>query len=242
MRQTKYITSGGLAFSEEKDMEKLRQFSLKGWHVSDFKFMGYTLEKDESTDYIYSIDYRSLKKEEEEEYFDYFSSSGWTHVTSEGDIHLFRAHPGTKPIYTDRDTTVEKYKNSSGSMKKLAIPFVFTTLLLWVGAMISSGTLQSILLGVATILSIIALPAAWTVIATYRNKWKVEGREGLVHFVRAIPFFVLFLVAILLFLVGARDPGPTIYLLISMMVGAIAFPTVIWVIMSLYHMVQGNRD
>ncbi|MFD1852244.1 hypothetical protein [Oceanobacillus bengalensis] len=45
MRQTQYIMSGGLAFSEDKDMEKLRRYSLDGWHVSDFKFMGYTLEK-----------------------------------------------------------------------------------------------------------------------------------------------------------------------------------------------------
>src|SRR5699024_10695817 len=119
MTQTKYITSGGLAFSEEKDMKKLRRFSLKGWHVSDFKLMGYTLEKGESSDYIYSIDYRWLKGEEDEEYFDLFSTTGWTHVTSEGNIHLFRARPGTKPIYTDRDTTVEKYENSSGLMKKL---------------------------------------------------------------------------------------------------------------------------
>ena len=132
MRQTKYITSGGLAFSEDKDMEKLRQYSLKGWHVSGFKFMGYTLEKGESSDYIYSVDYRSLKEDEEEEYFDFFLSSGWSHIASEGDIHLFRAHPGTKPIYTDRDTTVEKYKNSSDSMKKLAIPFILITVLVWV--------------------------------------------------------------------------------------------------------------
>lgn len=48
MRQTKYMMSGGLAFSEDKDMEKLRQFSLKGWHVSGFKFMGYTLKKDKA--------------------------------------------------------------------------------------------------------------------------------------------------------------------------------------------------
>jgi len=64
MRHTKYVMSGGLAFSEDKDMEKLRGLSLKGWHVSDFKFMGYTLEKGESTDYIYSVDYRSLKEGE----------------------------------------------------------------------------------------------------------------------------------------------------------------------------------
>ena len=83
MKQTKYITSGGLAFSEDYDMEKLRQFSLKGWHVSDFKFMGYTLERVEILDYIYSVDYRSLKEDEEEEYFDFFSSSGWSHIASE---------------------------------------------------------------------------------------------------------------------------------------------------------------
>ena len=77
MNKTKYITSGGLAFSEGKEMEKLRRFSLKGWLVSGFKFMGYTLEKGERTDYI---DYRSLKEDEKEEYVEFFSSSGWTHV------------------------------------------------------------------------------------------------------------------------------------------------------------------
>ncbi len=53
-------------------MEKLRRLSLKGWHVCDFKFMGYILEKGESSDYIYCIDYRSLEDGEEEEYFDLF--------------------------------------------------------------------------------------------------------------------------------------------------------------------------
>lgn len=45
MNQIKYITSGGLAFSENKDMEKLRRYSLKGRHVFDFSFMGYSLER-----------------------------------------------------------------------------------------------------------------------------------------------------------------------------------------------------
>ncbi|GIN58758.1 hypothetical protein J8TS2_30770 [Lederbergia ruris] len=233
MRQTKYIPSGGLAFSEDEDMEKLRRFSLKGWHVSGFKFMGYTLEKGESLDYIYSIDYRSLTEDEEEEYFAFFSSAGWSHIASEANIHLFRALPGTQPIYTDRDTTVEKYKNLSDSMNKLAIPFVFITALVWIGAMISSGILQSILLGVAVILSIIALPTAWTIITTYSNKWKVEGRKGLVNLVKTLPFLVLLIVVILLLFVRGIDS--TIKLLTYMIAGAIALPTAIWVIMTLYH-------
>ncbi|WP_428912160.1 DUF2812 domain-containing protein [Niallia sp. Krafla_26] len=239
MSKTKYITSGGLAFSEEKDMEKLHRFSLKGWHVSGFKFMGYTLEKGESSDYIYSIDYCSLKEDEKEEYVEFFSSSGWTHVDSEGDIHLFRAHSGTKPIYTDRETTVEKYKQSSSSMNKLAIPFVLITALLWLGTVMSSGTFKSILLVVAAIFSIFAIPTAWTIIATYRNKWEVEGRKGIVKVVKLIPFLLLIIAIImLLFFYGTNN---SVGLLTSMIIGGIALPTAIWVVMSLYHKVGGKR-
>lgn len=239
MRKTKYMMSGGLAFSEEKDMEKLRRFSLKGWHVRDFKFMGYTLEQGESSDYIYSIDYRSLKEEEKEEYFDFFTSSGWSHIASEADIHLFRARPGTKPIYSDRDTSVEKYENSIRSMKNLAIPLVFITVLVWIGAMISSGTLKSFLLAAAAILTVIAIPTAWTVIATYNNKWKVKGRRGLVNLLKTIPFLLVF-IAVIILLFFDRS-GSAVRLLASMVIGAVAIPTVIWVIMSLYHKMRGKR-
>lgn len=240
MRRTKYIMSEGLAFYENKDMEKLRQYSLKGWHVSDFKFMGYTLEKGESTDYIYSIDYRSLQKEEKEEYFDFFSSTGWMHVASEGDIHLFRAYPCTKPIYTDSATTVEKYKNSSDSLKKSAIPCILITILLWAGAMITSSTLKSILLVLAVILTVIAIPTAMTVAVAFNTKWKIEGKRGLVNLVKVVPFFLLFTaIIILLFVEGTSD---TVYILTSMLIGAIALPTIIWVIMSLYYKVSGKQE
>ncbi|MET3508076.1 DUF2812 domain-containing protein [Halalkalibacter oceani] len=239
MKQTKYIMSGGLAFAEEKDMEKLRRFSLKGWHVNDIKFMGYTLEKGESLDYIYSVDYRSLKEEEEEEYFDFFSAAGWTHVASEGNIHLFRAAPGTKPIYSDRDTTVEKYENLNGLTKALVIPLIVVTVLVWLGTMISAGSLKSVLQVVAVILTIIAIPAAWTAIATYSNKWKVEGKKGLAKGVRMIPF-VLFAIAVMVvaFVDGSRS---AIHLLAYMVIGAVALPSVIWGIMSLYHKMKRSR-
>lgn len=230
MRQTKYLTSGGLAFSEDKDMEKLRKFSLKGWHVKNFKLMGYTLEKGESLDYIYSIDYRWLKEDERKEYFGFFSSSGWSHVTSEGNIHLFRAHPGTKPIYTDRDTTVEKYKSSIGPIMKITIALFFITALVWVGAVISSGTLESILLVAAIILSATTIPAVWTTITTYSNKWQVEGRRRLAKLGKTVPFLFLAIAVIFLLSVGGTDI--TVDILTSGVIGAIALPIAIWGIMS----------
>lgn len=239
MRQTKYITSGGLAFSEEKDMEKLRRFSLKGWHVSDFKFMGYTLEKGECIDYIYSVDYRSLKEGEEEEYLDFFSSSGWSHVASEGDIHLFRAQPNTKPIYSDRDTSVEKYGNLARSLNYLAVPFGLLTVLAWIGVMISSGTLQFIISTVAVIFTVIALPLALTVMATYTNKWKIQGKKGLVNLLKTIPV-LLFLLAVFVSLY-VTGTGSTAKIFASMIIGAIALPAAIWAIMSLHHKMAGKK-
>ena len=238
MTKRKYITSGGLAFSEQKDMEKLRRYSLKGWHVKQFKFMGYTLEKGESTDYIYSIDYRSLNKGEDDDYYDFFSSAGWTNVTSEGDIHLFRAHPGTKPIYTDRDTTVSKYENSSRFMNKLAIPLIIMTVLMWLGTVLTSGISHTVFLTIALILTVLAIPTTWTVIATYNNKWKVEEKKGRVNFTRAVPYLLLIIATTTLALGG--DKGLIISVLSSTIIGAVAFPTAIWLIMSLYHKVRQN--
>lgn len=241
MRQTKYVMSGGLAFSEDKDMEKLRSYSLNGWHVSGFKFMGYTLEKGESSDYIYSVDYRSLAEGEKEEYFDLFSNAGWSHIASAENIYLFRAHPGTKPIYSDRDTMAEKQGNSIASMKSFVIPFTLITAMAWIGAVLSSGILESILLLLAVILSIVAIPTAWTVLTTYSNKWREEGRRGLVKLVRMIPYLILLLVAGAVVLLGFNSIGTTVKILISMMVGAIVFPTAMWIIMSLYHKVGSKR-
>lgn len=242
MRETKYITSGGLAFSEDKDMEKLRRYSLKGWHVRDFKFMGYTLEKGKSSDYIYSVDYRSIKENEKGEYFDFFSSSGWSHITSEGDIHLFRAQSGTKPIYSDRDTSVEKYENLNRSLKYLVIPLLLITVLVWVGVMISSGIFNSLLQVMAVIFSVIAIPMTMTLFATYNNKLKVKEKKGLVYLLKTI-LILLFLVAviILLFVFDSGDSDRVVYILLSMVIGAIVFPTAIWLILSLYHKLRGKK-
>ncbi|MGE7917274.1 DUF2812 domain-containing protein [Lysinibacillus xylanilyticus] len=192
--------------------------------------MGYTLKKGESSDYIYSVDYRSLKVDEEEEYFDFFSSSGWAHIASEGDIHLFRAQPNTNPIYSDRDTSVEKYENSARSMNYFAIPFVLITVLTWVVAIISSGKLQSILLTIAVIFTVIAIPTTMTVIATYNNKWKVKEKNGLVNLLKTI-LVLIFLIAVLILL---YVNGSAVNIFAYMIVGAIALPTAIWAIMSLY--------
>ena len=66
--------------------------------------------------------------------------------------------------------------------------------------------------------------------------------KGLVNLSKNIWLIVLLAVIILFLLfVGGTDTDPTINLLTYMIAGAIALPTVIWVIMSLYHKMGGKR-
>lgn len=236
MKETKFITSGGLAFFEAKDMEKLHKYSLKGWHVKAFNFMGYTLEKGEKVNYTYSIDYQTLNNIEREEYFNYFELADWNHITSTGNIHLFRAENGTPPIYTDQETTIEKYENLRNSITKFTIPFVVMTILFWILTLLTSGVFKTSVYVVAIIFSIIAFPALGTLVAAYQNKWKEEEEAMKVNLAKTIPILCIFIALISMLFFNGRNV--TLDILMSMIIGAIGFPLIIYIVMSLYHKVK----
>ena len=102
----------------------------------------------------------------------------------------------------------------------------------------SSGTLKSLLDAIAVIFSVIAIPLALTVFATYNNKLKAKGKKGLVNLFKTIPFLLLFVAIILLFVV---DSTRAVHIILSMVIGAIVFPTAIWMILSLYHKLAGKK-
>lgn len=125
MKKIKYVPSGGLAFFEEKDMKKLSNYAKEGWILESFAGIGYKLRKGEPRNIEYSLDYQ---KEVDDEYFTFFEEAGWSHVCSVGnEIHLFSAPTGTKPIYSDKPTTIEKYEREKKQMGKAALPFFTST-------------------------------------------------------------------------------------------------------------------
>ncbi|WP_150284302.1 DUF2812 domain-containing protein [Rummeliibacillus sp. TYF-LIM-RU47] len=229
----KYVISGGLAFSEDKDLEKLRKYSLKGWHVNGFKFMGYTLEKGKSKDYIYTIDYRTLKKEETEEYFELFSSSGWTHISSQANIHLFRGLPGTSPIFSDRETEAEKHEHLGYSIKWFVIFLALGTILLWVGTSITKGHLQTMFEILAMVCTVVAIPATWTGFAINNNKWKAEGKKGLVKLTSCLPIVLVAFSIFLLFRI-VEDSNNIFRLIAYLFIGAILIPIVVQIFIPIY--------
>lgn len=176
MEKTKYMMSGGLAFLEGSDMESLRKKSLKGWHLQKFSFMGYRLVQGEPEDVIYTIDYHLIDEKDEEEYFELFEMAGWSHVCSEYNMHIFKAPHGTKPIYTDKTTTIEKYSRLRRSLQKWTLS-IFAILLLFIGlTKMTTGNIQKVSIIGLYIVFIVFVPSVMTFVAAYIRQRKSENR------------------------------------------------------------------
>lgn len=65
MKNKKYITCSGLAFSDNEDMETLRMYAKKGWIFKEMKYgIFYVLHKEEPMDIIFSYDIQKIQEED----------------------------------------------------------------------------------------------------------------------------------------------------------------------------------
>lgn len=172
------MMSGGLAFTEGNDMENLRKNSLKGWHLKKFSFLGYQLEKGEPDDVIYAIDYHLLEEEEQLEYFHMFELTGWEHVCSEHDMHIFKAPHGTMPIYTDSDTTKEKYRRLRKPLQKWTISIFIMLLLFGFIRSITSGIIQTVSEWALYVILVLFIPLVMTFIAASIRQLRNTNKNG----------------------------------------------------------------
>lgn len=135
MLKNKYVINKGFASSEESEMEKLKNYAAKGWLLEDIVYGFYKLRKDTPQDIVYSLDYQV---EANEEYFTIFKEAGWDHVVSvKNYIHIFSAKAGTKPIYSDSKSEIEKYTDIRRKTKKGTIYSLIAALVL-IGLMVFS--------------------------------------------------------------------------------------------------------
>ncbi|MGZ9586615.1 DUF2812 domain-containing protein [Paenibacillus marinisediminis] len=174
MSETKYVVSNGIAFSEKKDLIMLRKEAANGWIVKRYKRMGYELVKGNPEDVTFSIDIRDLKEEELDEYIELFETAGWAHVCSQYDTYLFKALPGVKPIYTDKETKVEKFER----LQKSVGPAAAITSCAMVGSYIvreiTTGMLSDVFYVIFLISVVVAAPMIATFLATMYHSIKVK--------------------------------------------------------------------
>lgn len=116
----KYVMGNGLAFNEASDMKRLSNYASQGWILESIVVgFFYKLRKDTPQDIIYSVDYQT---DVNEEYFTIFKEAGWNLVVSvENQMHIFSAQAGTKPIYSDNESEIDKYTSIRDRTRKGAI-------------------------------------------------------------------------------------------------------------------------
>ncbi|MBU3227097.1 DUF2812 domain-containing protein [Clostridium algidicarnis] len=143
--KNKYVMISGFAFSEESDMEKLKNYAKEGWILEDI--VGgffYKLKKDLNQEIVYSLDYQS---EPSEEYFTLFKEAGWTPVVSVGnEMHIFSGPTGIKPIYSDKESEIEKYTRMKIQTGRGALYSFITGIVLMIILFVSVITIRPIFL------------------------------------------------------------------------------------------------
>ncbi|MEG0440473.1 MAG: DUF2812 domain-containing protein [Solibacillus sp.] len=172
MTKTKYFTSGGIAFSEKGDLTRLKKFASKGWNVKGYKGMGYELEKGEPEEVDFSIDIHHLAEGDEDEYFAMFEYAGWEHVCTNNhtNTHLFKAPVGTEPIYSDKETKVEKLLRLQNSIMPAVWITVGFTIITYVLMLFSGGAMSAVFEVLFIIFLMLMVPCISMYIAlTYRR-------------------------------------------------------------------------
>ena len=158
-KNTRYITSNGLAFSEEKEMRKLARLAAEGWLLESFAFLGYRLRRGEPQELVYSLDMQRVDPGDWQEYREVFEAGGWRHVCSAGEeMHVFAAPPGTPPIFSDRSTRREKYERMSritGWSAMISLPVLLAGLAVgWAGESSLSSAVGLVIIGLGAIVGV----------------------------------------------------------------------------------------
>lgn len=99
MRTTRMGT--GLAFTPEKDLEMFSTMAAQGKQLSGVSAFGWTFTDAPSEEAIFDLAYEAHPAAD---YVDLFAAAGWTRVLSAGDLHIFKAAPGTPPVHTSDDS------------------------------------------------------------------------------------------------------------------------------------------
>jgi len=102
------------AWQDEKEEAWLSEMARGGLHLEDIPFPGrYIFQEGVPTNYIYRLDYQSLKSKDKESYLQLFEDAGWEHVGNMGGWVYFRILSNNREapeIYSDSESKMGKYQ------------------------------------------------------------------------------------------------------------------------------------
>ena len=102
------------AWQDEKEETWLSEMAHQGLHLDGVPFPGrYQFKSGEPADYVYRLDYQSLKTKDKVSYLQLFADAGWENVGEMGGWVYFRYRVtnGEAPeIYSDLESKIGKYQ------------------------------------------------------------------------------------------------------------------------------------
>lgn len=102
------------AWQDEKEEAWLSEMAREGLHLEGIPFPGrYKFQKGEPANYVYRLDYQSVKSKDKESYLQLFEDAGWEHVGNMGGWVYFRikTNDGEAPeIFSDTVSKMGKYQ------------------------------------------------------------------------------------------------------------------------------------
>lgn len=127
--------SGGMAFSQDRELETFSRMAARGKRLVGLGALGHgwNFEDAEPEQAVFDVAYES---EPDSGYFELFDKAGWTPVLSHGNMHVFKAAPGTPPVHT----TVESQRDELVALRNFFARYAVVP----VGVFVIVGVLTSI--------------------------------------------------------------------------------------------------
>jgi len=102
------------AWQDEKEEVWLSEMANQGLHLENIQLPGnYQFRKGDPANYVYRLDYQSLKSKDKDSYLQLFSDAGWKLVGEMGGWVYFRykvLNGETPEIYSDPESKIGKYQ------------------------------------------------------------------------------------------------------------------------------------
>jgi hypothetical protein len=102
------------AWQDEKEEQWLSTMAQEGFHLEDIPFPGiYHFKQGEPGNYVYRLDFQTLKSKDRDSYLQLFADAGWEHIGDMGGWVYFRhiVNGSEIPeIYSDLESKMRKYQ------------------------------------------------------------------------------------------------------------------------------------
>ncbi|RTE50210.1 DUF2812 domain-containing protein [Actinobaculum sp. 352] len=91
----------GMAVAPEKNLALFSDMAARGQALVGVSALGFMwrFKPAPAEDVIFALDYTDTPNED---YLAVFEAAGWQHVLGIGDMQIFKAAPGTRPIHTEK--------------------------------------------------------------------------------------------------------------------------------------------